>query len=127
MRIILIALLTAFGLVIGLLGYVPSTWVDFGMLLFLGLGNGYIAIILFTWMQTRTPRDMLGRMMSILMFANTGLVPVSQAISGAISSWNLTALFALAGLLMLLVMLWTAVEPELKDFSESLSTAKAAA
>ncbi len=127
MRIILIALLTAFGLVIGLLGYVPSTWVDFGMLLFLGLGNGYIAIILFTWMQTRTPRDMLGRMMSILMFANTGLVPVSQAISGAISSWNLTALFALAGLLMLLVVLWTAVQPELREFSESLSTAKAVA
>ncbi len=127
MRLILLALLSGFGLVIGLLGYVPSTWVDFALLLFLGLGNGYVAIILFTWMQTRTPREMLGRMMSILMFANTGLVPVSQAISGAVSSWNLTALFALAGVLMLLVALWTAFQPELGEFSESLTNAKAVA
>ena len=89
MRVLLIALMTAFGIVVAVLGFISSTWVDFGMMLLLGLGNGYISIILFTWIQTRTPKAMLGRMMSILMFANTGLVPVSQAISGAVSKWNL--------------------------------------
>jgi len=127
MRIILIALLSAFGLVIGSLGYIPSTWVDFGSLLLLGLGNGYIAIILFTWMQTRTPKDMLGRMMSILMFASTGLVPVSQAISGVVSKWDLTFLFVSAGVLVLAVMLWAAFQPGLTAFSESLTATKAAA
>jgi MFS family permease len=127
MRIILLALLAAFGVVIGLLGFIPSTWVDFAMLLLLGLGNGYIAIILFTWIQTRTPREMLGRMMSIIMFSNTGLVPVSQAISGAVSKWDVTALFASAGALVLVVTLWTVFQPALKVFSESLTAAKAAA
>jgi len=89
----------------------------------LGLGNGYIAIILFTWMQTRTPKDMLGRMMGLLMFSNTGLIPISQAISGVISKWNLTLLFTSAGTLVILVTIWTAFQPELQGFSESLTAA----
>jgi MFS family permease len=121
MKLILITFIGAFGLVIGALGFVASTWVDFGLLLLIGLGNGYIAIILFTWMQTRTPKDMLGRMMSLLMFSSTGLVPVSQAISGAVSKWNLTLLFALAGGLEVLLTVWMAFQPELKVFSESLT------
>jgi MFS family permease len=123
MRLILLALLVGFGLVIGSLAFIPSTWVDFALLLILGLGNGYIAIILFTWMQTRTPKEMLGRMMSILIFSNTGLVPVSQAISGAISKWDLNLLFASAGALVLLVTLWAAFKPELKAFSDNLAAA----
>ena len=66
-------------------------------MLLLGLGNGYITIILLTWIQTRTPKTMLGRIMSLLMLASAGLVPVSQAISGAVGTWNLTLLFLLAG------------------------------
>ena len=112
---------------IGSLGFIPSTGVDFGLLLMLGLGNGYIAIILFTWMQTRTPKEMLGRTMSLLMFSNTGLVPVSQAISGAVSKWDLNLLFVFAGALVLLVTLWAALQPELQVFSDSLATASSVA
>jgi MFS family permease len=125
MRLILIALLAAFGAVVGSLGFILSTWVDFSLLLLLGLGNGYISIILFTWMQTRTPKEMLGRIMSILMFSSTGLVPVSQAISGAVSKWDLNVLFVSAGTLVLLVTLWAAFQPGLKTFSESLATQQA--
>lgn len=120
MRIMIISLLVAFGVIIGLLGVIPSTWVDFALLLLLGLGNGYIAIIMFTWMQTTTPKDMLGRMMSIIMFSNTGLIPVSQAVSGAVIKWNLTFLFAAAGTLVVLVAIWAAFQPALKIFSESM-------
>lgn len=105
MRWIMILLIAAFGLVIGSLGFIPFTWVDFGLLFLLGLGNGYITIILITWMQTRTPKEMLGRMMSLLMLSSTGLVPISQAISGVLSKWNLTLLFAIPGGLVLLVTL----------------------
>jgi MFS family permease len=121
MRMIMILLISAFGIVIGSLGFIPYTWLDFSLLLLLGLGNGYIAIILFTWMQTRTPKDMLGRMMGLLMFSSTGLVPISQAISGAVSKWNLTLLFVGAGILTLLVILWAAFQPGLRAFSESLT------
>lgn len=120
MKMILILLISAFGLVIGALGFITSTWLDFSLLFLLGLGNGYISIILFTWMQTRVPKEMLGRMMSLLMFSNTGLVPVSQAISGIVSKWNLTLLFTSAGTLVIFVTLWFAVQPGLTEFSESL-------
>jgi MFS family permease len=119
-RIIIIVLLASFGAVIGLLGFIGSTWIDFALLFVLGTGNGYIAIILFTWMQTRTPKEMLGRIMSILMLSNTGLTPISQAISGAVIKWDLNLLFVSAGALVLLITLWTAFQPGLVTFSESL-------
>jgi MFS family permease len=126
MRVFLIALLVVFGLVLGSFGFIRSTWVDFALMIMLGLGNGYISITLFTWMQLRTPKAMLGRMMSMMMLSNTGLVPISQAISGAVSRWSLTILFASEGVLILLVALWTALQPELKVFSDSMMAAKPA-
>ena len=120
MRVFLIALLVVFGLVLGSFGFLRSTWLDFGLMLLLGVGNGYISIAMFTWMQLRTPKAMLGRMMSMMMLSNTGLVPISQAISGAVSRWSLTALFAGAGILILLVAVWSAPQPELKVFSDSM-------
>lgn len=121
MRMIIITLLVFFGAVVGSLGFIPATWVDFCLLLLLGLGNGYIGIILITWMQTRTPKVMLGRMMSLLVFASNGLWPVSQAISGAISKWNLNLLFTLAGALILLVTVWMASQPGFRIFSEIIA------
>ncbi len=126
MRMILVLLLGAFGAVVGSLGFIRSTWVDFGLMLLLGMGNGYIAIILFTWMQSRTPKKMLGRIMSLLMFSNTGLVPVSQAISGAVIKWNLDLLFVSAGILVLLVTLWAVLQPALRVFSDSLASSSIA-
>jgi len=123
MSIFLVALFAAFGLVLGSFGFIRSTWVDFVLILMLGVGNGYIAILMFTWMQTRTPKEMLGRMMSMVMLSGTGLIPLSQAISGAVSKWSLTVLFASAGILILLVTIWAAPQPGLKAFSESLAAA----
>jgi hypothetical protein len=84
-----------------------------------------IAILLMTWMQTRAPREMLGRMMALLMFSSTGLVPISQAISGVLSKWNLTMLFVIPGTLVLLMSVRMAFHPDLKGFSESLAAAQA--
>jgi hypothetical protein len=64
---------------------------------------------------------MLGRIMSLLMLSSAGLVPISQAISGAVGAWNLTLLFISAGGLIVLVTSWTAFQPALLTFSESLS------
>jgi MFS family permease len=90
-------------------------------LFLLGIGNGFMAVLMMTWMQTRTPKAMLGRMMSLLMLSSIGLTPISQAVAGALSKWNLTMLFALPGTLMLLVTIWVAFHPYLKGFSESLA------
>ncbi len=127
MRLFLVVLLAAFGIVMGMMGFINLTWIDFGLLLLLGLGNGYVTIILFTSIQTRAPRTMLGRIMSLLMLSSIGLVPVSQVISGAIGAWNLTFLFVSAGGVIVLVSIWTAFQPAMVTFSESLSANKTSA
>ncbi len=122
LRILLIILLVGFGVVIAALAFITHTWVGFAMLLLMGLANGYAGIILITWMQLQTRRDMLGRMMSLLMFGSNGLVPVSQAISGALSKWNLNALLVVAGSLEVLVAIWTASQPGLTGLSDRMAT-----
>ncbi len=121
MCLFLISLLAAFGIAMGIVGVIDLTWVDFALMLLLGLGNGYVTLILFTWIQTSTPKAILGRIMSLLMLSSAGLLPVSQAISGAVCSWNLTLLFVSAGGLIVLVTIWTAFQPALINFSKSLS------
>ena len=124
LRLIVIAVFAAFGVVIGSLGLITSTWIDVGLLFLLGLGNGFMAVLVMSWIQTRTPKEMLGRMMALLMLASTGLVPISQAIAGVLSKWNLTMLFLLPGVLVLIMTVWIAFQPELKSFSESLTAAQ---
>ena len=114
-------MLAGFSVVVGGLAFIHSTAEDFVLLLLLGVGNGYLAILLFTWIQSRTPKKMLGRVMSFLMFANTGLVPLSQAVSGALAKWDLDAMLVSAGALSLIVVLWTLTRPELTVFSNSLA------
>jgi MFS family permease len=115
-----IALLFTFGSVLASLGWVTSTALDVALMLFLGIGNGYIGLVMFTWIQQRTPKDMLGRVMSIIMLSNFGLAPLSQTLSGGLARWNLTALFGLFGGATLLVTLWAAFHPALKVLSDDM-------
>jgi MFS family permease len=124
LRLLMIALYAGFGIVIGLLGIITSTWVDVALLLLLSMGNGFIVVLLMTWMQTRTPQAMLGRIMALMMFSSTGLAPISQAIAGVLSKWSLTMLFAIPGVLVLLLTIWVGFHPDLKSFSESLTAAQ---
>jgi MFS family permease len=121
LSVFFILLLISFGLGLAALGWIPWTWVGFGLMLALGLGNGYVTIVMFTWIQQRTPREMLGRVMSVLMLASMGLVPLSQALSGAISRWDLTTLFALGGGLILLTALWMAFQPALWSLGSEMA------
>jgi MFS family permease len=120
-RRLLLAGMFAFGLAIASLGFFRLTAVLLIIVFLLGLGNGYVTILVLTWIQSRTPREMLGRMMSMLMLTTSGLSPVSQAISGALIKWSITGLFFLAGGGLILVTLWTAFQPALGIISEELS------
>jgi hypothetical protein len=126
MKYFLLGGLAAFGVIIGSLGFIRSTEVDFVLMILLGLGNGYLIILALTWIQARTPKEILGRTMSTLMLSTTGLSPVSQAISGAAIKGDLVVLFAVAGALIFLVPVAIANRPELDIFSESLGNHKAA-
>ena len=117
---IIVGLIAGFGIVLAAFGWILSTWLDFALILILGIGNGYIGLVLYTWIQQSTPKEMLGRVMSITMLASMGLVPLSQAIAGAVSKWNLTGLFVIAGGLLALMAVWLAFQPGLRQLSDQM-------
>ncbi|MFY9823191.1 MAG: MFS transporter [Thermoanaerobaculia bacterium] len=67
------------------------------LLAVMGLGVGFVNVQFSSWMQMRVERALLGRVMSVLMFAAVGLVPVSLVLSGALAQWSLGGLFIAAG------------------------------
>jgi MFS family permease len=121
LRFILITLLAGFATVLGLMGTLSSTWTLLVLLTGLGGLNGYVTIILMSAIQKRAPKDMLGRTMGLFMLAGVGLVPISEAISGVISSLDVSYLFAGAGALTALMTLWTATRPALALISTEIA------
>jgi hypothetical protein len=102
-----------FGLI--LLGFASSTLPAAVTALGMGLANGYASILFITWLQVRTPREMLGRMMSLLMFASVGLMPLAAAVAGALIGVSMTGLFVGAGLLVIAAALWGLRSPALRS------------
>ncbi|MGB7082050.1 MAG: MFS transporter [Candidatus Acidiferrales bacterium] len=92
------------GLLCGLeligIGLFPQFIVIASLLAVMGLGVGIVNVQFATWLQLRVERAVLGRVMSVLMFAAIGLVPISYAISGVVAQWNLSVLFVAAGALL---------------------------
>ena len=121
LRYLLIGGMAGFGVAIGTLGFLHSTPLLAVLTALLGFGNGYITILVLTWIQSRTPREMLGRTMGMLLLANTGISPVSQAAAGAVMKWSMPVLFLSAGAGLILVPLWMARQPELADISCELA------
>ncbi len=62
--------------------------------------DGYINIVLITWLQQRIPRERLGRVISVIMFFNLGLTPLSMAVAGWLIRWDLLTLMFSAGLVL---------------------------
>ncbi len=108
-------LIVAFGIGAALIGLSYSTLLSFAILLLLGIGNGAIGLLFITWLQRNTPDHLLGRMMSLVYLTNVGLMPISEAASGLLSTLSVTGLFVGAGALMVLAGLWGGSRPELRD------------
>ena len=115
---LVVALVTSFGLALMSFAFIISTGLAFAVLLVVGIGNGYFAITAITLLQQRTPAHMLGRIMSLILFANVGLVPVSQALSGLFIKLSLEGLFIGAGLLMIILAVWTALDREARSMGQ---------
>ncbi len=94
--------------VVGLLmlpmGLIDSTWQGAALLLIVGTLAGFMQVAVFSWIQQRVPRAMLGRAMSISMFIFMGVAPLSAAIvGGMMQSISLAQLFAGSGCLLILL------------------------
>jgi hypothetical protein len=58
---------------------------------------------------------MLGRVMSVLMFASLGLMPLSLAAAGFAVQWSLSGMFAGAGALVLVVAFIAALQRPVRE------------
>jgi MFS family permease len=81
------------------LGLVTASWQ--GMLINVAIGvlGGFVQVAVFTWIQQRVPRELLGRTMSLFMFIFMGLAPLAAALAGWVASRvALATLFGGAGI-----------------------------
>ncbi len=110
-----VAIIGAFGLGMAAIGFIYSVWIGSAILFLLGIMNGYVSIVLITQLQKRTPPDMLGRLMSLVMFAGVGLVPISQALSGALLKISIEGVFVGSGILILAIAVMAALSKEVRN------------
>jgi hypothetical protein len=76
---------------------------------------GFLNVHLLAWFQQRVDRAMLGRVMSVLMFASLGLMPLSLAAAGVAVQWSLRGMFAGAGALVLVVACIAALQHPVRE------------
>jgi MFS family permease len=122
---LLLSICAAFGVGLAALGFAHSLVVAILPALLMGFAMGYLVVFFFTWMQSRTPQRMMGRMMSLITFASVGLVPVSQALSGVVAQHTITGLFLGAAALLTLVVLRAWFVPSLREMGMQMAAADA--
>jgi MFS family permease len=111
----LLLIISWMGVGVALMPLFASTAVLAVIMLLVGVANGYVNINFFMWLQKRTPQELMGRAMSLLFFVSIGLVPVSNALAGAILEINLNVLFIAGGVLMTAVSLLSILLPAVRQ------------
>jgi MFS family permease len=91
-----------------------SLWSLMTILFVIGASAGFMNVHLLAWFQQRVDRRVLGRVMSVLMFASLGLMPLSLAAAGVAVQWSLNGMFAGAGVLVLVITLIAALQPTVR-------------
>lgn len=95
----------------GLLGHL---WLIAAVLLLLGASAGVANVHIAAWIQQRIDATVRGRVFSVLMLANFGLMPVSLAVAGLLIAWNLKLMFLIAGASLLLITAFGASQKQVR-------------
>ena len=85
------------------------------LLFIMSASAGFLNVHLLAWFQQRVDRALLGRVMSVLMFASLGLMPLSLAAAGVAVQWSLRGMFAGAGALVLIVTFFAALHRPVRE------------
>jgi len=109
-----LCVISAMGIGLAVIGIAPTLIIAASAALVMGTANGYSNILLITWLQHHIAPEMMGRTMSLIMFAAIGLNPVSTALAGALIGLNITLLLVCAGCLMTVFALSAAFSPPIR-------------
>src|SRR6478609_3449497 len=114
---LVISAMAAGGLIgagIASMGLLGRLWLIAAVLLLLGASAGVGNVHIAAWIQQRIDATVRGRVFSVLMLANFGLIPVSLAVAGLLIAWNLKLMFLIAGVSMLLVTAFGASQKQVR-------------
>ena len=111
---LLLTIISLLGVGLIILAFTTRTWMGAAAAFVMGISSGYVNILYITWLQTSVPQYLMGRIMSLAMFAGVGLTPPAMILAGALAAWNLTAFFCIAGALLVVITLWCATLPEVR-------------
>ena len=120
------------GLAFAALAFITTTLGAIVVAAIVGAAIGYTNVSFITWVQLRIPRQLMGRVMSFLMFGSLALVPISIAIAGVLVEINLDGVLLIAGLGMALLAVATlfsakvrhmGLMPPIDDGEEASATA----
>jgi len=104
---ILLADLTV-GVVLMLLSETSVIWHGICALGLMGVLAGYVQIMFISWVQQQAKREMLGRLMSIVMFGLVGLLPLGTALTGVVlQKFSVGDFFLISGGLLCMVAIMT--------------------
>ena len=99
--LIAIIIMAGEGIGLGLLSLAQNVLQASLFLAVMGAMMGFVNVMLIAWLQGTTRADMLGRVMSLVMFASMGLQPVSLALAGWLVDVGYVYMFVGAGSLIL--------------------------
>jgi MFS family permease len=112
---LLLVVCVVVGICTASIGFLRQLWSLLPVIFVMSVSAGFLNVHLLAWFQQRVDRAMLGRVMSVLMFASLGLIPLSLAAAGAAVQGSLPGMFAGAGALVLVVAFVAALQRPVRE------------
>ncbi len=94
--------------------HTPSLVIACGLFVLIGFGAGFGNVNVITLTQKSVSKDMMGRFMSLIVLAEVGLIPISNALAGILADINVTMMFVVAGALLTTTALLAATNPAMR-------------
>lgn len=103
--------------------YVKVIYFAVAVMVFLQMFVGYIQVAMMTWIQHQASEEMLGRMMSIVMFTVVGVLPLSAFIAGYILTFvSAGILFRLAGISLFFIAISALLFTQIREVRQPLKS-----
>ncbi|MEM6500585.1 MAG: MFS transporter [Cyanobacteria bacterium P01_C01_bin.89] len=99
------------------MSFVPHWLLASLVSLVLGGCSSFFILIATTWIQRKTPPEILGRVMGVSLLASLGVTPFSYALAGILANVNLLTLFGGTGLAMIIFSALLTLSPTVRKIS----------
>jgi len=86
---------------------------------FIGVSFGFTGIQFTTWLQQQVPKPLMGRTMSLVMFAGMGMAPISSALAGVFMDISIVGLFVSAGVVMVVACVFALFHEPMRNLGIS--------